>query len=637
MRINNLTIKSKVVITVSAIMMIVALMIMIINFYISFNNQLNITKQNQYRIAYYLSEILYNNFETLKQNIESTAVAIDFNKNKADIQTLMEHYKNTNNFVSVIAAFENGEIYTNSSYKMQENYNPKTRNWYKNGINSSEILISGPEYSASTNKLVSFVTRPIQKENGVKGVFMVNLTFNLDKYLEEMPNKAYKGNIMIIHNSGIIVSTLNKDNIAKNIKTLFSQRLYSYTEDRINKHTQTYTEPISYKSNNHDILVQIVPVNNYDYNVFYEFDRNLMRNNIIKISSYVSLSVVIISIIGIVILNILLTALLSPLNKYAKYIYSMAQNKDISTQLDYNKNDELGYMLHAINSLNSSINNIIKEVYSSSAELVSACSQLAATMEELSSTFNSQAQQTADMVNSMDYVGDISKKTQDALNNNMQFLENTAEETKKESEKLDDISINIEHIEKDTRSLANTINHLSESSVQIGSILNVINDIANQTNLLALNAAIEAARAGEAGRGFAVVADEVRKLAERTQHAIGEVEVIINNLAKESENATNAMEKSSVTIHEGVENIQNVTQEIKHTVENVNNLYNEMKPISQSISDQSVTIQSVVDNTHIIASGIEESNVAVNEINKTVTHIQKQSERLKSIVEQFKI
>lgn len=90
-------------------------------------------------------------------------------------------------------------------------------------------------------------------------------------------------------------------------------------------------------------------------------------------------------------------------------------------------------------------------------------------------------------------------------------------------------------------------------------------------------------------------------------------------------------------MQEGASNIQSVTGEIKRAVEDVTNLYNDMKPISQSVSDQYVTIQSVVDNAQVVAAGIEESNAAVNEVNNTVSHLQQRTERLKNLIEQFKV
>ena len=240
------------------------------------------------------------------------------------------------------------------------------------------------------------------------------------------------------------------------------------------------------------------------------------------------------------------------------------------------------------------------------------------------------------MVNSMEDISSISKKTSDALAENMSSLKNTAEATTKETEKLDNVSSEMQIIEKDTISLSDTIQHLSESSAHIGSILNVINDIADQTNLLALNAAIEAARAGDAGKGFAVVADEVRKLAERTQNATKEISNIINELLNDADNASNAMNKSASSVHEGTSNINNAAYEIKKAVENVTLLYQSMNPVADAVSEQYATIQTVVDNAQVIAAGIEESNAAVNEVNNTVSHIQQRTERLKNLIEQFK-
>ena len=129
----------------------------------------------------------------------------------------------------------------------------------------------------------------------------------------------------------------------------------------------------------------------------------------------------------------------------------------------------------------------------------------------------------------------------------------------------------------------------------------------------------------------------MRKLAERTQHAIGEVETIINELSKDSENASNAMNKSVTSVQEGASNIQSVTGEIKRAVEDVTNLYNDMKPISQSVSDQYVTIQSVVDNAQVVAAGIEESDAAVGQVVLTINHLQERAERLKTLVSRFRI
>lgn len=338
------------------------------------------------------------------------------------------------------------------------------------------------------------------------------------------------------------------------------------------------------------------------------------------------------------IMLILRKTVTQPIDDFVTIVASLtAGDGDLTKRITVKTNDELGDLAMYINKFVENVQTIILEVKASTDEVASSNNQLAATMEELSTTFNSQSQQVSNMVMSMDTISDISRSTAEALSNNMSILDNTATKTGEGSSQLDSVRKNMEDIKKQTVSLSKTIERLSASSAQIGDILTVINDIANQTNLLALNAAIEAARAGEAGRGFAVVADEVRKLAERTQHATGEIETIITSLQNESESASMEMGRSAESVQGGVENILVTTEGFKSVVHGVTSLHQDTRVVSESVSNQYNTIQSVVDNAQVIASGIEESNAAVGEVTSTVTHLQERTEGLKHLVGRFKV
>ncbi len=352
-------------------------------------------------------------------------------------------------------------------------------------------------------------------------------------------------------------------------------------------------------------------------------------------SSFFAVLAIILAFIVILSLNI---SVIKPLDVLVARISNLTNGDgDLTKRIDIKSKDEFGELAAHVNSFIENVQIIIKEVKDATNEVASGNNELAATMEELSTTFDSQAKQISDMVLSMDTVRDISNETSQALDTNMDILEGAAVKTQSVADQLNGVQQDMMTIKNETVSLEAVISELADSSNQIGEILSVINDIANQTNLLALNAAIEAARAGEAGRGFAVVADEVRKLAERTQHATGKIESIIGSLQQKSNLASVEMTKSVESVQAGVDNIGETNEGFKSAVESVMDLHREMKTVAESVSNQYSTILTVVDNTQVIAAGIEESNQAVSEVNRTVAHLQERTDGLKMLISKFNV
>lgn len=285
----------------------------------------------------------------------------------------------------------------------------------------------------------------------------------------------------------------------------------------------------------------------------------------------------------------------------------------------------------------SNLTDIAQNIRNASASVSSGSLQLSSTSEQLSANFSDQAQQ----------INSIASALEEMATSSSQVLENIDEAIRKSDiasqmatdgkDKLHETNRSIDAIKASTENLAKTILSLTGSSAEISEILNVINDIADQTNLLALNAAIEAARAGEAGRGFAVVADEVRKLAERTQNAISEIDNIIGALQTESRSAANNMQQAEKEVSKGVVALEETEEVFNSIVAAVDDVVNSNNMIVNAVTEQNTAINSVNDNVQAVTQGLDQSTRALNEITATINELSAQSENMNKTVEIFKV
>lgn len=310
---------------------------------------------------------------------------------------------------------------------------------------------------------------------------------------------------------------------------------------------------------------------------------------------------------------------------------------DLTIRLSAKNKDELNELAVSFNAFIKNVQEIVSEVKYAAEEVASGNNQLSATMEELSATFSSQSEQISEMAGNINNVRELSQQSSEELKNCLVVMNNSQDMTKAGASQLDYVKTNVLDIQDKTSSLSATIDELAASSSKIGNILTVINDIAAQTNLLALNAAIEAARAGEAGRGFAVVADEVRKLAERTQHATGEIEAIIKSFQQESSRASKEMDSSGEAVTAGVDMIGETAASFNNVVKGVYEAVNDTESAADKVNRQYEYMQEVSDKAQSVAAGIEESDAAAQQVTLTINHLQERAEKLKTLVSRFRV
>jgi methyl-accepting chemotaxis protein len=226
---------------------------------------------------------------------------------------------------------------------------------------------------------------------------------------------------------------------------------------------------------------------------------------------------------------------------------------DLSQDLDVQRRDELGQLQRAMQRMTVSLRELIGGISAGVTQIASAAAQLSAVTEQTSAGVNSQKVETDQVATAMH---EMTATVQEVARNAEEACEAAvaADQQAREGDKVVGEAIaQIERLATEVGNSTEAMSHLKRESDKIGSVLDVIKSVAQQTNLLALNAAIEAARAGEAGRGFAVVADEVRSLALRTQKSTEEIEELIVGLQSGTQQVANIMDNSRSLTDSGVE------------------------------------------------------------------------------------
>lgn len=360
-----------------------------------------------------------------------------------------------------------------------------------------------------------------------------------------------------------------------------------------------------------------------------------------KLSSTVRLVIffaVLLVLSGIFVLYVLRSQVINKIKNLVKSFENFTSGDgDLTKRLDDKSTDEIGQLGGNVNVFVDNIQGIVKQVIASSDDVAAGNGELATTMEELSATFSSQSEQVSVVASNMESINDTSKHVVSTLSDNITKMQKSNETMDEGSRKLDEVMGVMVSVKDQTKLLGATIATLTSTSERIGDIVEVINDITEQTNLLALNAAIEAARAGEAGRGFAVVADEVRKLAERTYRSTSEISAIISSLQENTSHASNEMNKTADRVDDSMKGVIDTSNIFKAVVSSVQDVSNSVQNVSTVVNNQFNMINVVTDNTQSIASGVEESVQVINEIAKTVTRLNNQAVSLKDTVMQFKV
>ncbi len=280
-------------------------------------------------------------------------------------------------------------------------------------------------------------------------------------------------------------------------------------------------------------------------------------------------------------------------------------NGDFSQQIEIESKDELGDIASRFSQMQGKIHDLLVNVDNDVAILKSAAVNINSLTEAMEKNIAQQQQDTHQVASSINQVNDSVQVISSNTTGAQELTEQASVNVQHGEQVITDTANVITAISTQVNNSAQVIDELAAHSSEIGTFVNVIREIADQTNLLALNAAIEAARAGEQGRGFAVVADEVRTLASRTQDSTSEIQRIIEQLQQGTSRSVEAMKNGVEQAEQGVEKTAQVSETFQQVSQNVNEIVSATSEISTAVSQQSNMVIGITGNTHDIAESTD--------------------------------
>ena len=331
----------------------------------------------------------------------------------------------------------------------------------------------------------------------------------------------------------------------------------------------------------------------------------------------------------------LLRSKLAPLSDLVRQAEALGAG-DLSVRLSVTSNDEIGQLSRAFNQMSQALSTMVEHIRRSSEEVNSRAQALSGLSGGAYEGMEQQSGEITSMAGAVEEFSATSLNIADNMGATQRLAQENAQQTQIGRTSMDEASSSLEQIAGALNTTATVINTLGQRSQEIGGIVSVITSIAEQTNLLALNAAIEAARAGEQGRGFAVVADEVRNLASRTRQATDEISGMIQSIQQETGNAISTMEQGNVLMQEGLSRNANVASALARIDEQSRSAGQQFAAITTATQEQSSTATLLSSNLQSIALANSEQREVVSNLAVTAKELEKLAADLRSEVDRFR-
>ena len=561
---------------------------------------------------------------------ENLAQSIAINPEPANIESLLEQKALTSSFLAIYFGDSQGNFTMRPDSKVPDDFDARVRPWYINALSSNGANLTEPYLDVVTGQLIISIGTAVKKADQTLGVVGADLTL---KTITDTINALTfdgTGYAFLISADGKILVHPDNAMVTKNLKDIYPQG----------------TPPIStqiseVQSDGKTRIVTFAPIKglgamNWYVGLSIDKDQAYAMLSTFRTSAIIATVIAVVLIIAL--LGLLIRLLMQPLHTMTRAMQNIASGEgDLTRRLTVESTDEFG-------TLGSAFNRFVERIHTSISQVASATehvNEVALRVVSASNASMLNSDEQASRTNSVAAaINELGAAAQEIARNAAQASHQASDARGLALEGQQVVERSIGSMQQLSQMLSTSSGHiesLNDKTVNIGQILEVITSISQQTNLLALNAAIEAARAGEAGRGFAVVADEVRNLAHRTQESAQQVQKMIEELQISARDSVKTMEESQRHSQDSVEIANRAGERLVSVTERIG----EIDGMNQSVATATEEQTSVVESINMDITEINTLNQeGVENLQSTLracSDLEQQAARLKQLVASFRI